>query len=309
MGLEHVMFPVRDLARTTIDFQDKLGFAISPGGVHSSGMEDNAVSFLNEGYIELLGIRDRERDTPSLNEYRRFLRVREGPIGWGVRVSSAVEAAARLRSAGFEVGGPHPQTFPDPVTGKPSPPMWWSLEVLGHRKYLSDVLFFTQKVEGAWEAYVKVNADAARIQHAAVTTHPNTALGIAAAWLAVDDVERAKATYEVAGFRTSAAREYAPFQARLVEVAMGAGQLMLVEPHAAGSGLPAEVLASTREACSPFGISVRVSNLQTAQRVLPKEAILDQSSSTGWFGPNLVLSPEYSHGCWIELFERSDSPP
>jgi catechol 2,3-dioxygenase-like lactoylglutathione lyase family enzyme len=308
MGLEHVMFPVRDLARSTNDFRDKLGFAISPGGVHSSGMEDNAVSFLNEGYIELLGIHDTERDTPSLNEYRRFLRVREGPMGWGVRVSSAEEAATRLRAAGFEVGGPNPQTFPDPVTGNPSPPMWWSLEVLGNRKYLSDVLFFTQKVEGAWEAYAKVNSDAARIQQAAITTHPNTALGIGAAWLAVDDVEQAKATYEAAGFRTSSERGYAPFEARLVEVAMGAGQLMLVEPNAAGRGRPAEVLATTGEACSPFGISVQVSDLETARRAISKEAILDQSSSTGWFGPNLVISPEFSHGCWIELFERSGSP-
>jgi catechol 2,3-dioxygenase-like lactoylglutathione lyase family enzyme len=307
MGLEHVMFPVRDLARSTNDFRDKLGFAISPGGVHSSGMEDNAVSFRNEGYIELLGIHDTERDTPSLNEYRRFLRVREGPIGWGVRVSSAEETAARLRAAGFEVSGPNPTTFPDPVTGKPSPPMWWSLEVLGHREYLSDVLFFTQKVEGAWEAYCKTNADAARIQQAAVTTHPNTALGIGAAWLAVDDLEQAKATYEAAGFRASAKREYAPFDACLVEVDLGAGQLMLVEPNASSRSLAAEVLASTGEACSPFGISVQVSNVHTARRVLPKEAIDEKSSPTGWFGPNLVISRKYSHGSWIELFERSGS--
>jgi hypothetical protein len=82
---------------------------------------------------------------------------------------------------------------------------------------------------------------------------------------------------------------------------------MLVEPNAASRSRAAEVLASTGEACSPFGISVQVANVHTARSVLLKEAIDDQSSPTGWFGPNLVISQEYSHGSWIELFERSGS--
>lgn len=99
----------------------------------------------------------------------------------------------------------------------------------GDRPYLKDVLFFTEKVEGTWEAYAAKNPDAARIQQSTFETHPNTASRIAAASLAVDDLERAKASYSSIGLTPRPERTLPLIDARVSEVPLGTGSLMLAQ--------------------------------------------------------------------------------
>src|SRR5437879_5561601 len=57
--IDHVMICVPDLQQG-IDTYRRLGFTISPGGVHPGQGTHNAIAFHEEDYLELLSIRDRD---------------------------------------------------------------------------------------------------------------------------------------------------------------------------------------------------------------------------------------------------------
>src|SRR4029450_701815 len=57
--IDHVMICVPDLQQG-IDTYTRLGFTVSPGGVHASQGTHNAIAFHEEDYLELLSVRDRD---------------------------------------------------------------------------------------------------------------------------------------------------------------------------------------------------------------------------------------------------------
>jgi catechol 2,3-dioxygenase-like lactoylglutathione lyase family enzyme len=57
--IDHVMICVPDLQQG-IDAYTRLGFNISPGGVHPGQGTHNAIAFHEEDYLELLSVRDRD---------------------------------------------------------------------------------------------------------------------------------------------------------------------------------------------------------------------------------------------------------
>ena len=57
--IDHVMICVPDLQQG-IDTYTRLGFNISPGGVHTGQGTHNAIAFHEEDYLELLSVRDRD---------------------------------------------------------------------------------------------------------------------------------------------------------------------------------------------------------------------------------------------------------
>ena len=57
--IDHVMICVPDLQQG-IDTYTRLGFNISPGGVHPGQGTHNAIAFHEEDYLELLSVRDRD---------------------------------------------------------------------------------------------------------------------------------------------------------------------------------------------------------------------------------------------------------
>src|SRR5262245_3649442 len=59
--IDHVMICVPDLQQG-IDTYTRLGFTVSPGGVHTGQGTHNAIAFHEEDYLELLSVRDRDED-------------------------------------------------------------------------------------------------------------------------------------------------------------------------------------------------------------------------------------------------------
>jgi len=57
--IDHVMICVSDLQQG-IDAYTRLGFNISPSGVHPGQGTQNAIVFHEEDYLELLSVRDRD---------------------------------------------------------------------------------------------------------------------------------------------------------------------------------------------------------------------------------------------------------
>ena len=57
--IDHVMICVPDLQQG-IDTYTRLGFNVSPGGMHPGQGTHNAIAFHEEDYLELLSVRDRD---------------------------------------------------------------------------------------------------------------------------------------------------------------------------------------------------------------------------------------------------------
>jgi catechol 2,3-dioxygenase-like lactoylglutathione lyase family enzyme len=303
VGLEHVVFPVRDLQRSSADYRRFLGFSTSPGIPHASGTIDCSVMFPDGTYLELLGIHDPSRDTPIVREVKQFLARREGPITIGVRVASAADAVAYLRSCGCEVDGPNEMTFPDPKTGKPSPPMFASLEIKGHRKYFHDLIFFTEKIEGNWEAFVASHPEVAAVEQEGSKEHANTAVRLTSAWLAVDNLNEARDAYSAIGLPTSREGALPVLDADAAEIPLGRGSLLLIQARSS-SGPLADSLSRHGGTPAMMGVSIEVRDLARSRGLIPSEALVRPQPYAGWFGRSLLVAPEHAHGCWLELFEQ-----
>ncbi|HLG64884.1 MAG TPA: VOC family protein [Ktedonosporobacter sp.] len=56
-ALDHIIIGVRDLAQATNTFDQKLGLAVSGGGIHPSGGTANRIIVIGDTYIELIAVR------------------------------------------------------------------------------------------------------------------------------------------------------------------------------------------------------------------------------------------------------------
>ncbi len=99
IGLDHVVVIVRDLDAAAAGWQ-KLGFTISPRGIHSAHMGTaNHTLMLGEDYLELMGIvAPTERNAPT----RALLEKREGIERAAFTTTDAVAGVAALRARGLK---------------------------------------------------------------------------------------------------------------------------------------------------------------------------------------------------------------
>jgi catechol 2,3-dioxygenase-like lactoylglutathione lyase family enzyme len=303
LGLEHVVFPVRNLPDASETFRQDLGFGVTPGTPHESGTIDNSIMFGNGGYVELLGIHDPNSRSSSVEELRAHLSKTEGPATVGVRVENASASAEYFRARGCEVRGPKESRFPDPETGQLSPPLYSYLEVLESSPYVRDQIFFLEKVEKNWQEYHTTNARAAAYLRSWVMVHPNTAQRLGATWLAVDDVERAASAYAHIGLKPSPPHPAPVPEVKVATVPLGAGSLLLAEPRTSSSPF-AQVLARRGGTVAMVGISFEVASIQRAASALgPKVRTSEQY--VGQFGRSFHVLPEQAHGAWLEFYETS----
>ena len=114
-GIDHAVVAVRDLDAAAENWK-RLGFTISPRGIHSAHMgTGNYTIMLGDDYIELLGILvATEHNAPS----RAFLDRNGGGIERiAFTTPDAAAGAAEIRSMGYAAVGPtdfeRPVTMPD----------------------------------------------------------------------------------------------------------------------------------------------------------------------------------------------------
>ena len=98
VGLDHVVVVVRDLD-TAAEAWRKLGFTVSPRGLHSAHMGTaNHTLMLNEDYLELMGVvAPTERNAPT----RALLEKREGIERAAFTTIDAAKGVAALRARGL----------------------------------------------------------------------------------------------------------------------------------------------------------------------------------------------------------------
>jgi hypothetical protein len=78
---DHAVIAVRDLLVATQQFQ-RLGFAVQPGGRHSSGGTHNAIVRFGLDYLELMAVVDAEAAAvdPTASALMQFVQVHEGGL-------------------------------------------------------------------------------------------------------------------------------------------------------------------------------------------------------------------------------------
>ncbi|HWK47670.1 MAG TPA: VOC family protein [Stellaceae bacterium] len=113
-GIDHCFALVRDLDSAKAVYE-RLGFTLSPRGVHSAhkGTANHTIMFERD-YFELLGV---VTATPGNAHQRQILAAREGLAAVALRTGDADGAAAEMRAAGVALSDPvgfaRPVDLPD----------------------------------------------------------------------------------------------------------------------------------------------------------------------------------------------------
>ena len=284
--MDHVGVGVRDLAKATQSFT-ALGFVVVPGGQHPGGTENNAIFFPDGSYVELLAV----HDPAKAADLAATIQKREGGLFVGLKVSSAANTAAALKSRGLPVVGPTGGTIKLPTDSGPPPDRWWAVQ-LGDPAWPYSS-FFLLEYEPRFAAQT---AESFRAQGG--YAHPNSATRVHAVWLATSDFDRTAEALQKVGMPLDAPRPIAPLgaQARIAKLQTGA--IVVLRPDAKGA---------TREFVDAvtngvMGVTIAVTSLDSVLKAL-KSAPTKLTPYAGLFGRSILLRPDATHGIWLEFTE------
>ena len=180
--LDHVLIGVRNLESSAGTFASRLGFTLTPEGVHPGRGTHNRLAVFGTEYMELIAVRDPDEGVfrPSLNA---FLESREGLYMFALGTTNIDGAVRELKSRGVAV--------PDPVPGAReavggAPGYTWRAATVGRDVTPGSETFLIQHDTAIGERYT-VPANPAE--------HPNGTLGVHNLTLAVRDVQAAAAAW------------------------------------------------------------------------------------------------------------------
>lgn len=295
-GLAEVIVLVRDLESTIDMYRDVLGFTFPPRESIStlpSGLRPVGAKFERKNYLELRSVGDREKATQLRRRFVEFLEKHEGAFLVVLDVSSARSTADFLRARGFTV---NQESFPEfSVVSFED----YNLPIGSVRPGTTDAsptraLVFSQYAPPAEAAEAKGKLEEER-------RHPNTAKGIQSVWIAVRDLETATKSYESVGLRAGRRRNLPALGAIGREIDAGEAVILLVQPRSK-KGRVASFLADRGEGI--MGVSIEVSELETARQLLETHTNKQFASYIGLYGKSLLIPSELTHGLWIEFFQK-----
>lgn len=176
--LDHVIIAVRSLDAAATSWR-KLGFTLTPRGIHEGKGTGNHCIMSGDTYIELLGIVDENGMKGRLGQ--RVNERGEGGMGiaWGADNADVTYAA--LRAAGVEAEAPNDLSRPLELDGKRDIVRFRNIMLPG--LHLQDTMQFV---------CTHVTPDLTRARRE-WQLHPNGATGVAEVLIAASDVEAAKA--------------------------------------------------------------------------------------------------------------------
>jgi catechol 2,3-dioxygenase-like lactoylglutathione lyase family enzyme len=246
--IDHVMICVADLQQG-IDTYTRIGFNITPGGVHPGKGTHNAIAFHEEDYLELMSVRDRDEYLSASpgGGLLEFLSRGGGFRYIAVQSDDLETDVAHMRQRGVEVSDPRPGARQTPNGQE----LRWQSATLGARHPLP--IFFVEHLTPLHE----------RRQAAQARAHPNGVLRVDRVYIAVEDVMAAAQTYSQAlGMPTPPVRRGAVIKADMAVFDLGPTGLTVAQP--AEPGPAAEALA--RRGPGPFQVLYRTRSMDTAAR-------------------------------------------
>ena len=279
--LDHVLIGVRDLEASARAFTDRLGFTLTPEGVHPGrGTHNRLAVFANE-YLELIAVRDAAEGVfrPSLNT---FLESREGLYMFAIGTDDIDALVSELRRRGVEVADPAPGAR---QASGGAPGYTWRAAAVDAGATPGSETFLIQHDVAIGDRYT-VPADP--------TSHANGAVGVHRLVLAVHDADRAAAAWARLGLQRIAAG------AGRVRMALANGRLDLVGPT--GPGALADFLQEHGEA--PYELVLEVANADTPLEILGNSEVT-VAESTGEDGtPEYSLDPAEASGVRLTFRQR-----
>jgi hypothetical protein len=232
------------------DAYTRLGFNISPGGVHPGQGTQNAIAFHEEDYLELLSVRDRDEYLAGHpgGGLLEFL-ARGGGLRYiAVQSDDLVADVAQMRQRGVDVSDPRDG-------GRQTPSgqvLRWKAATLGPRNPLP--IFFIEHLTPLHER---------RRQTLQAGTHPNGVLRVDRVYIAVADVASAAETYSrMLGMPAPKVQRGTVIKAEMAVFDLGPTGLTVAQP--AEPGPAADALA--RRGPGPFQVLYRTRSMDAAAR-------------------------------------------
>ncbi len=112
-ALDHIIIGVKDLEQATNIFGQKLGLAISGGGIHPSGGTANRIIVIGDTYLELISVRIPTEAQQSILER---LAKGEGYLNFVLSSNDLEADTAAMARRGVTVMGPKPGQLKAPVS-------------------------------------------------------------------------------------------------------------------------------------------------------------------------------------------------
>ena len=102
-ALDHIIIGVHDLAQAETIFSEKLGLAVSGGGIHPSGGTANRIIVIGDTYIELITVRMPEEAQPSM---LNRLTKGDGYLNFVLSSNDIAADSAAMTQRGVAIIGP-----------------------------------------------------------------------------------------------------------------------------------------------------------------------------------------------------------
>jgi catechol 2,3-dioxygenase-like lactoylglutathione lyase family enzyme len=208
LGIDHIVIAVRDLDTAARNYEE-LGFTVVPGGRHPVGTHNALISFPDGSYIEIIAFYRPNAD----HRWWKPLQRGEGLVDFCMQTNDLLGDTLKLRKAGVAINDPVPwsRTRPDGYQLK------WLLSLAreGHR----GVAPFLIQDETPREERIPQQ-----------TAHENSAIGIGAVTVAVDDLATVSLWYKNVLGRNGESIERKELQATGVRFQVGPHLLEFLQP-------------------------------------------------------------------------------
>jgi hypothetical protein len=119
--------------------------------------------------------------------------------------------------------------------------------------------------------------------------------------MAVNDLDAATRAYESVGLRAGRKLQAPRLAAKIREVVAAQGVILLLQAKNTKGSL-ASYVAQHGEAI--IGVSIEVRDLQVARSMLTATIKQELNPYNGPYGKCILVAPEFTHGVWIELFQK-----
>lgn len=274
-GLDHAVIAVRDLAEAADTFS-RLGFSLTPKGVHAEWGTANHCIMFGQDYIALQAA---EGDGTEADSLREFTRRQEGLIGIAVGSDNGAAAIECLRRAGLDV--------PDPasLSRKLDTPKGTATLMF------SEALLPADATPGIRSRLVQ-HITAERERFPEWLSHPNGAFGIAAVTAIVDEPAALTASWDkVFGPHASVVTD------STVTIHTGRGLVFLSPPEDVTQLHPEAELDELPHPPALVALSLQVADTGRAAELLARNGIAFSRDREG----TIRIPPSEAHGVFIEM--------
>ena len=292
LGLDHVGIAVRDLEAAAPELR-KLGFGSPSEGKLPNGIQNLNYYFKDTTYLETMSAWDAGKAAWLAG----FTRHHQGAYFLALCVHSAEETAAFLARRGLETMPPRPGTIEVKGGAAPAGEMWKTLFFKRSPFPAGSFFFIAYGRQVRQSLFDRLRSRQLRRQY---FSHPNTALGVRAVWMAVKDAEATAQSFGRIGLPPGRGVQLAALGARGRLVEAGIGSILVLEPSDP-RGQVAAFLAARGEGL--FGLSIQVRHLDLARLRVEKNTGRTLPPAPGFFGNGLLLPPELTQGAWMEMSE------